>query len=88
MKIFVILGGCDSCGADVLFEAIDKMEELNSTLAGGDSEEDKLENVRSEMIKYITDLNSKAREILIQKAQDGALEQCEEEKRTVYDTIK
>merc|ERR1719223_1543495 len=81
-------GGCDSCGADVLFEAIDKMEELNSTLAGGDSEEDKLENVRSEMIKYITDLNSKAREILIQKAQDGALEQCQEEKRTVYDTIK
>ena len=86
--MLVILGGCDSCGADVLFEAIDKMEELNSTLAGGDSEEDKLENVRSEMIKYITDLNSKAREILIQKAQDGALEQCEEEKRTVYDTIK
>ena len=84
----VILGGCDSCGADVLFEAIDKMEELNSTLAGGDSEEDKLENVRSELIKYITDLNSKNREILIQKAQDGALEQCEEEKRTVYDTIK
>lgn len=81
-------GGCDSCGADVLFEAIDKMEELNSTLAGGDSEEDKLENVRSELIKYITDLNSKNREILIQKAQDGALEQCEEEKRTVYDTIK
>ena len=86
--MLVILGGCDSCGADVLFEAIDKMEELNSTLAGGDSDEDKLENVRSEMIKYITDLNSKAREILIQKAQDGALEQCEEEKRTVYDTIK
>ena len=84
----VILGGCDSCGADVLFEAIDKMEELNSTLAGGESEEDKLENVRSELIKYITDLNSKNREILIQKAQDGALEQCEEEKRTVYDTIK
>ena len=84
----VILGGCDSCGADVLFEAIDKMEELNTTLAGGDSEEDKLENVRSELIKYITDLNSKNREILIQKAQDGALEQCEEEKRTVYDTIK
>ena len=84
----VILGGCDSCGADVLFEAIDKMEELNTTLAGGDSDEDKLENVRSELIKYITDLNSKNREILIQKAQDGALEQCEEEKRTVYDTIK
>ena len=84
----LILGGCDSCGADVLFEAIDKMEELNTTLAGGDSEEDKLENVRSELIKYITDLNSKNREILIQKAQDGALEQCEEEKRTVYDTIK
>lgn len=86
--MLVIIGGCDSCGADVLFEAIDKMEELNSTLTGGDSDEDKLENVRSEMIKYITDLNSKNRDILIQKAQDGALEQCEEEKRTVYDTIK
>jgi len=81
-------GGCDSCGADVLFEAVDKMEELNSTLTSGDSDEEKLENVRSEMIKYITDVNSKNRDILIQKAQDGALEQCEEEKRNVYETIK
>merc|ERR1712147_473922 len=74
-------GGCDSCGADVLFEAIDKMEELNSTLAGGDSNEEKLENVRSEMIKYITNLNNKNRELLIQKAQDGSLEQCEKKKK-------
>ena len=84
----VNLGGCDSCGADVLFEAVDKMEELNSTLASGDSDEEKLENVRSEMIKYITEVNTKNRDILIQKAQDGALEQCEEEKRNVYETIK
>lgn len=81
-------GGCDSCGADVLFEAVDKMEELNSTLTSGDSDEEKLENVRSEMIKYITEVNTKNRDILIQKAQDGALEQCEEEKRNVYETIK
>ena len=64
------------------------MEELNSTLTSGDSDEEKLENVRSEMIKYITDVNSKNRDILIQKAQDGSLEQCEEEKRNVYETIK
>jgi len=81
-------GGCDSCGADVLFEAVDKMEEMNSTLASEDSDEEKLENVRSEMIKYITDLNNKNRELLIQKAQDGSLEQCEEEKRNVYERIK
>ena len=64
------------------------MEEMNSTLASGDSDEEKLENVRSEMIKYITDLNNKNRELLIQKAQDGSLEQCEEEKRNVYERIK
>ena len=50
--------------------------------------EEKQENIRSEMIKYITDLNNKNRELLIQKAQDGALEQCEEEKRNVYERIK
>lgn len=72
----------------MLFEAVDKMEELNSTLASGDTDEDKLENVRSEMIKYITEVNTKSREILIQKAQDGALEQCEEEKLNVYEQIK
>ena len=64
------------------------MEEMNSTLASGDSNEEKLENVRSEMIKYITDINTKNRELLIQKAQDGYLEQCEEEKRNVYERIK
>ena len=64
------------------------MEEMNSTLASEDSNEEKLENVRSEMIKYITDLNNKNRELLIQKAQDGSLEQCEEEKRNVYERIK
>ena len=64
------------------------MEEMNSTLASEDSNDEKLENVRSEMIKYITDLNNKNRELLIQKAQDGSLEQCEEEKRNVYERIK
>ena len=64
------------------------MEEMNSTLASEDSDDEKLENVRSEMIKYITDLNNKNRELLIQKAQDGSLEQCEEEKRNVYERIK
>ena len=64
------------------------MEEMNSTLASGDSNEEKLENVRSEMIKYITDINTKNRELLIQKAQDGYLEQCEDEKRNVYERIK
>lgn len=81
-------GGCESCGADILFEAVDKMEELNSTLASGDSNEEKQENVRSELIKYLTDLSAKSREILVQKAQDGALEQCEEEKFNVYKQIK
>ena len=64
------------------------MEEMNSTLASEDSNEEKQENIRSEMIKYITDLNNKNRELLIQKAQDGSLEQCEEEKRNVYERIK
>ena len=64
------------------------MEEMNSTLASEGSDDEKLENVRSEMIKYITDLNNKNRELLIQKAQDGSLEQCEEEKRNVYERIK
>ena len=64
------------------------MEEMNSTLASEDSDEEKLENVRSEMIKYITDINTKNRELLIQKAQDGYLEQCEDEKRNVYERIK
>ena len=61
---------------------------MNSTLASEDSNEEKQENIRSEMIKYITDLNNKNRELLIQKAQDGSLEQCEEEKRNVYERIK
>ena len=64
------------------------MEEMNSTLASEDSNEEKQENIRSEMIKYITDLNTKNRELLVQKAQDGSLEQCEEEKRIVYEKIK
>ena len=88
MVILIILGGCESCGADILFEAVDKMEELNSTLASGDSDEEKLENVRSELIKYLTDLSSKSRDILVQKAQDGDLEKCEEEKFNVYKQIK
>ena len=83
------LGGCESCAADVLFEAVDKMEDLNATLAREDSEEEeKMENVRSEMIKYITDVNAKSREILITKANDGKLEKCEEEKLEVYGQIK
>merc|ERR1719210_2276973 len=79
---------CDSCAAEVLFDAVDKMNDFKNFFNSTDDEESKRDFVRSELIKYINDIGNDAREILIKKAKEGKLEECEEEKSGIYKTIK
>lgn len=48
----------------------------------------KKEFVRTDMIKYINDNNNEAREILIKKATEGAIDECEQEKSDIYKMTK
>jgi len=79
---------CDSCAAEVLFDAVDKMNDFKNFFNSTDDEESKRDFVRSELIKYINDIGNDAREILIKKAKEGKLDECEEEKSGIYKTIK
>merc|ERR1719228_1378268 len=80
--------GCESCGAEVLYEAIDKMKYYKSVINNTDDEEAAKETVRSEVIKYINDVNNDAREILRKKATGDEIDDCEKEKSEVYKMIK
>jgi len=81
-------GGCDSCAADVLYDAVAKMNDYKTFFENTDDEEAKKEFVRSDMIKFINDNNNEAREILIKKATEGEIDECEEEKSTIYGKTK
>jgi len=81
-------GGCDSCAADVLYDAVAKMNDYKTFFKNTDDEEAKKEFVRSDMIKFINDNNNEAREILIKKATEGEVDECEQEKSDIYKMTK
>ena len=79
---------CESCAADILVEAKDKMEFFKeSTLAGSDDEATKKDSIRTDLIKYITDTGNEARKILTEKA-SGPISACETEKLDTYEILK
>ena len=53
-----------------------------------DDDEAKKEFVRSDMMKYISDNNNDARNILIKKATDGTIDDCDQEKSDIYKMTK
>merc|ERR1712128_387329 len=60
-------GGCDSCAADVLYDAIAKMNDYKT---------------------FFNNNNNEAREILIKKATEGEIDDCEQEKSDIYKMTK
>jgi len=81
-------GGCESCAADVLYDSIAKMNDYKSFFNNTDDDEAKKEFVRSDMMKYISDNNNDAREILIKKATEGTIDDCDREKSDIYKMTK
>jgi len=81
-------GGCESCAADVLYDAIAKMNDYKTFFNNTEDEEAKKEFVRTDVIKYINDNNNEAREILIKKATEGEIDECEQEKSDIYKMTK
>jgi len=81
-------GGCESCAADVLYDAIAKMNDYRTFFTNTDDEETKKEFVRTDMIKFITENSNEAREILIKKATEGSLSDCEQEKLDIFKITK
>jgi len=79
---------CESCAADVLSVAIVKMNYYKQSFNNTDDDEAKKEFVRSDLIKYINDNSNDAREILIKKATDGEIDECDQEKSHIYNKIK
>merc|ERR1711970_213934 len=80
--------GCESCGAEVLYEAIDKMKYYKTVINNTDDEEATKETIRSDVIKYINEINNDARDILRKKATGDEIDDCEKEKSEVYKMIK
>ena len=64
------------------------MDEYKSVFNNTDDDEAKKEFVRTDMIKFINDYNSMNRDILITKATDGKLEECDEDKLEVITMTK
>jgi len=77
------------CASDILEETLGKMEGYKIAFANIEDDEAKKEFVRSDMIKYINDVNNERRDILIKKAKDQkSFTECDKEKLDVYKTTK
>jgi len=79
--------GCDSCGAKRIDEVVDKLNDYNVSLI---EQEDSLESIRSDVITYLTSLNSEMTALLTTKieSENGTLEQCDKETLEIINSIK
>ena len=83
--------GCNSCAAEVLQSSLEKMKSYLEAFENIEDEESKKEFVRSDMIKYINEINNERREILISKAkstENSSLPDCDSEKLEIFKMTK
>merc|ERR1740129_796455 len=81
---------CDSCGSAMIEELKLKLQEHKSIIEDLEDEEAK-ENIRNDLMQYLTKANTEMTDLLKQKAEseDGAtLEGCEAEKLEVLIAVK
>lgn len=80
---------CESCGSEKIEELKLKLQEYKAIIEDLE-EEDAKENIRSDLMQFLTASNEEMTALLTQKAEseDGTLEQCDTEKLEVLEHIK
>jgi len=82
--------GCNSCGAEVLTEMIDKLKYYKEIYNRTEEEPTDLnEEVRRDLMKYIESTSEESNEILLEKIEGmGDLSPCDQQKLDVYNKTK
>jgi len=82
--------GCDSCGAEVLYEMLEKMEyymQIYNDTESGREPVDQNDEVRRDLMKYISSNSEDSTKILGKKI-EGSIDECDQEKQDVYNRTK
>lgn len=80
--------GCNSCGAEVLTDMIEKLKYYKDVYNRTEEEPADLnEEVRRDLMKYIESTNDESTEILLEKI-EGNLTPCDQQKLDVYNKTK
>lgn len=82
--------GCDSCGAEVLYEMLEKMEyymQIYNDTESGREPVDQNDEVRRDLMKYISSNSEDSSKILGKKI-EGNMDDCDQEKMDVYNRTK
>ena len=80
-----------SCAVEVIEDTKSKIEEFTDNFESSTDQDESVQFVRNELMKYITNVNEKSTEIITQKAQLAAgetLDNCTAVKLEVYEKIK
>jgi len=88
-------GACESCAAEVLTDAIARMESYRGYFetakenpGDAETEESTKDSIRTDMIKFINDINEQSRGIITEKVETGEIDDCQQEKLDIYTQIK
>jgi len=80
--------GCDSCGAEVLYEMLDKMDYYEQIYNNTEAEPADLnDEVRRDLMKFISS-NSEESTNILKKKIEGELDDCDQEKADVFNKTK
>lgn len=81
-------GGCDSCAAEVIYDSVAKMNDFKDFFQNSDDNNQKMEFVRSDMIRFINDNDEKSRDILIEQATSQVVNECDTQKLEIFKKLK
>jgi len=81
-------GGCESCAAVVIYDSIAQMNDFKAFFENSDDDNEKKDFVRSNMIRFINNNDEVTRDLLVDQAKSGDIDECGTDKLDVYKKIK
>eukprot|EP00092_Neocalanus_flemingeri_P008594 GFUD01009260.1.p1 GENE.GFUD01009260.1~~GFUD01009260.1.p1 ORF type:complete len:587 (+),score=157.90 GFUD01009260.1:101-1861(+) len=79
---------CSSCAADVIYSAMERMENYRDLIKGQQDFEIAKDAMRKDLINYIDRITKECDKIFVKKVKFGSIDKCEQEKLEIHRLIK
>ena len=79
---------CDSCAADFIYNAKDRMENYRDSLKGQQDFATAKDEMRNDLIRFINRITEECDKIFVKKIKLGSIDKCEQEKLEIHRIIK
>ena len=80
--------GCESCAAEIIYDSVAKLNDYTVFINSSGDDTASRDHVQGDMIKYINQINTQAKEILTKKVLEENINNCEKEQLEIINIVK